>query len=739
MWASQPRNLAACGVRHMSEFRVLGASSVLDDVDAFLRSGNIAAAIARLAEALRDSDDPELRLLYGQLSHFACDYDTARSQFELAVAAFQSRGLRRRAAVTASSLARVYHEGWGNRVVGVAWMRRAAGLLDGEPPCVEQGWVAVGLIGCDISDAGVLEAKAQMALELARRFGDVRLEAQALADSGLALVSFGQIEEGMARLDEAMALTMGPTIGDPVATSMAGCCMWTACERAGDLDRAEAWLKVAEDLGIYSPDNPLAVAHCGAIYGALLREVGRWQEAEPWLVAAVEAGERSGHFFSRLEARAALADLRVRQGRLAEAERLLLGLDDRVEALAPLARLYLARGDYDLAVAVARRGIRLLGADRLRAVPLLLLAAEAALARGDLETAAATAAELTEVARRTGQARCVAQAALAAARVTAARGQPAAAVDTLEDALATLGDEPLPLLRAGIHSTLARLHGPDDRARAVADARAALALHTRAGAPIGPDAARLLAELGLPPPGPVAAAVAPTRAGMCRDGAYWTVRCGEAVARLRDAKGMAYLAELLTHPGVERHVFDLVDLVEGLPGEPGLDRRRLGDAGPCLDAAARDAYRRRLQQLREAMDDADACGDQRQAELIQAETDALVAELSRAMGLSGRDRRAASAAEKARLNVTRAVRAAIGRIRQAHPQLGEHLDRNVRTGTFCSYQPGPDCGVAWTVETGPDQVPAPGARAGRPPIRSASSGGSGSGSMTGTSRSSYSG
>src|SRR5579875_2318633 len=324
--------------------------------------------------------------------------------------------MRRRAAVAASALARVYHEGWGNRIVGSAWLRRAAALLDGEPPCVEQGWVAVGLIGCDISDAAVLEAKARMALDVARRFGDLRLEAQALADSGLALVSFGQIDEGMGRLDEAMTLTMGPGIGDPVAISMAGCCMFTACERAGDLARAEAWLRITEELGIYTPENALAVAHCGATYGAPLREFGRWQEAEPLLVAGVEAGARSGHFFSRLEARAALADLRIQQGRLAEAEQLLLGLDDRVEALAPLARLYGARGDHELAVAVARRGVRLLGADRLRAAPLLLAAVAAELGRGDLEAAAATAAELTGVATKAGQPTPIAQAALATAR-----------------------------------------------------------------------------------------------------------------------------------------------------------------------------------------------------------------------------------------------------------------------------------------------------------------------------------
>jgi hypothetical protein len=98
------------------------------------------------------------------------------------------------------------------------------------------------------------------------------------------------------------------------------------------------------------------------------------------------------------------------------------------------------------------------------------------------------------------------------------------------------------------------------------------------------------------------------------------------------------------------------------------------------------------------MDDAEAYGNERRAEEIQAEIDALVAELARAMGLSGRDRRAASAAEKARLNVTRALRTAIGRAGQALPRLGEHLDQYVQTGAFRSYHPATDAGITWTID-----------------------------------------
>jgi hypothetical protein len=178
------------------------------------------------------------------------------------------------------------------------------------------------------------------------------------------------------------------------------------------------------------------------------------------------------------------------------------------------------------------------------------------------------------------------------------------------------------------------------------------------------------------------------------DGGYWSVEHRGCLVRLRDSKGLRYLAELVARPGVERHVLDLVGLVEA-PAEPGLDRRALGDAGPLLDAQAKAAYKRRLVQLHDEVEEAEQFGDEAGITRAQAEIDALAAELARAVGLGGRDRRAASAAEKARLNVTRALRAAITHISKVHPELGVHLDRCVLTGRFCSYDPGPHPAVIW--------------------------------------------
>lgn len=88
-------------------------------------------------------------------------------------------------------------------------------------------------------------------------------------------------------------------------------------------------------------------------------------------------------------------------------------------------------------------------------------------------------------------------------------------------------------------------------------------------------------------------------------------------------------------------------------------------------------------------------GDIKREAQADTERDFLIRELSRAIGLGGRNRRAGSASERARVSVTRAVRSAMTRIREHNPQLGEHLDRSIRTGTYCTYLPDPRAPVAW--------------------------------------------
>ncbi|MDQ4129880.1 MAG: hypothetical protein M3133_02635, partial [Actinomycetota bacterium] len=94
-----------------------------------------------------------------------------------------------------------------------------------------------------------------------------------------------------------------------------------------------------------------------------------------------------------------------------------------------------------------------------------------------------------------------------------------------------------------------------------------------------------------------------------------------------------------------------------------------------------------------------ASGAAEQAERLQAELDQLVAQLAQAFGLGGRSRRASSAAERARLNVTRALRAAIVKVTDALPAAGAVLDRRVRTGIYCAYEPDDSDEVRWIVQS----------------------------------------
>jgi hypothetical protein len=206
------------------------------------------------------------------------------------------------------------------------------------------------------------------------------------------------------------------------------------------------------------------------------------------------------------------------------------------------------------------------------------------------------------------------------------------------------------------------------------------------------------------------AAGLPSRAGRSvfrREGRYWTVCYGGSVVRLKDTKGLRHLARLLADPGREFHATDLEAAESqpapaaplgprGLGEEGGLAvRPDLGDAGGLLDAQAKAAYRARLEELRAELEEAEHFNDPVRAAKARAERDFLVGELARAVGLGARDRRAASHAERARLNVTRAVRAAVANLARADPSLGRHLAATIRTGRYCSYTPDPRVPIVW--------------------------------------------
>jgi hypothetical protein len=189
-----------------------------------------------------------------------------------------------------------------------------------------------------------------------------------------------------------------------------------------------------------------------------------------------------------------------------------------------------------------------------------------------------------------------------------------------------------------------------------------------------------------------------------REGEFFSVSFEGRSFQIKDMKGMRYLASLLASPGREIHVLDMVAGVSGIdpttrstagfdsPADPAGE-----DAGAVLDRRARQAYTRRLIDLEEEIAESEAFGDRGKAESGREEKDFLLTELAAAVGLGGRDRAAVSQSERARVNVTRAIRAASNKVATYSPALGDHLLVTVHTGTFCVYRPDPRSPISWQV------------------------------------------
>ncbi len=192
-----------------------------------------------------------------------------------------------------------------------------------------------------------------------------------------------------------------------------------------------------------------------------------------------------------------------------------------------------------------------------------------------------------------------------------------------------------------------------------------------------------------------------------RVGDVWTVSDDHCTLYLNDSRGVRLLALLLQRPGQEIHSLDLVAIVDGAGSSSGVrggdqqttTRRGLqAGTGPRLDAQAKAAYRARVDGLGTRLAEAQARGDEALVSRLQAELAFVSRELELAVGIGGRDRsESGSHAERARVNVTRAIRATIKRIAGYDARLGRELESAVNTGTFCAYKPDPRCPTRWSV------------------------------------------
>jgi hypothetical protein len=187
-----------------------------------------------------------------------------------------------------------------------------------------------------------------------------------------------------------------------------------------------------------------------------------------------------------------------------------------------------------------------------------------------------------------------------------------------------------------------------------------------------------------------------------REGEYWSIAFTGEAFRLKDIKGLHYLAQLLRHPGREFHVLDLV--AAGRVAGPGgarphpardddLHQAGFSGTAPILDQQAKAAYRARLRDLEEDLTEATSWADP----VREGAPGAAVH--GRRTGCGRRARRpgpgGGSPAERARVSITKAVKIALARIRAHSPTLAGHLDATIHTGTFCCYTPDPRAPITW--------------------------------------------
>jgi tetratricopeptide (TPR) repeat protein len=578
------------------------------------------------------------------------------------------------------------------------WLRRAERHLEGRPESSAHAWHAVvcayeRLLSGDRKPAHEFAARA---IEMGSRFDPAAGAMGQVAAARLLLLD-DDVDAGLALLEDVGVTATGGDL-DPLSTGVVYCELVCALQGVTQYDLAEEWTEAMER---WCASHAIGSLHgrCRVHRAEILRLRGRYEEAEAEAAAACE----ELRLYVRRELGWPLTELgqiRLRRGDERGAETALLAAQELGWDPQPtLARVHLLRGDVAGAAGAIHSALErpafVPSKERppdhqLQRAPLLAAQVEIEVAAGDINRAREAADELETVARRFRSRALVGEAELAQGRVCLAERDAAAAVEHLEAAARIWGDIQAPYELALTRIELAAAHrvlGATHEAEREEQAGRQLLDSIRAGDN----------HLG--------AKAAITRSGdaanrLVRAGDFWVAEYDGRIAHIRDLKGIHYLVRMLGDPGREFHVLDLVTAANPRPADASGSHREQGqiafaDAGEMIDDQARTAYRRRLEEIDEDIDEATSAGDLGRVEQARAERDFLRRELSRAFGLGGRTRRAHATSERARVAVTRALRTAIERIGDHNDAMGRHLGHSILTGTYCSYQPDPGSPVTW--------------------------------------------
>ncbi len=594
------------------------------------------------------------------------------------------------------------------------WLRRAERLLDGHDEGPAHAFIAMvrtyERFMCGDMDTARIQAA--RAIELGDRLGVAPAVVIGRVASARIEIYTGNVQDGLDQLSEVGALLMSGG-ADPLTTGMMYCELICAAQGLARLDLASEWTTVMEQWRHGAATGSMN-GRCRVHRAEMLRMSGPCDAAEEEALGACDELRpwmRREFGWPLVE----LGTIRLRKGDLVGAEEAFVAAHRHAWTPHPgLALVRLAQGDVHAATQLITDAIAhpfdIPSKERppfgdLRLAPLFDAQVEIAAAADDAATAQRAAQQLRSIADRYGSGALDASAALAEARVALLDGDPSRAMDDAGAAVAGWLELGAPYESAVARVVLGEAHersGNVDRARMEWQA-ARDAFETFGAAGWAERAARLLAgeTSASEPPVPPGAAGAERATFTCA-GDLCTICFRGKTVPVRDLKGLRYLARLLAEPGREFHALDLVSAEQGtLPVRRAVDPAELehdGDAGlPVIDAQARDAYRRRLAEVEEDIEDATRMNDLGRLELAQRDRDYLIHELAQAVGLGGRLRSVGGSAERARTSVTRTLRYAIKRVGEHHPALAAHLEQAVRTGAYCSYVPDPLAPVVWQV------------------------------------------
>lgn len=451
------------------------------------------AARSAFAAVLEDGDSAEARDGLAQATWFLGSVTEAIALREQAFEGYVRTG-RCDDAVRVAVWVSHQHMLTGRVSAARGWLARSERALEGLPDCAGHGWVAVERARQATSVHEQI-THATRALEVGRAMGQSDLEVFAVSVLGRAQVDAGRREDGLRLLEEAMAAATSGRVRNVHTLAEAYCNLILACRDAGEWELATEWCEHVDTFARSHATAPLYGA-CRTVHADVLMANGHWAEAENALQLALATHAR---YIPQMSAPtiASLAELRVHQGRLPEAEELLAGREEHPAALRALALLRMADGRPRQALTLLERGLRSTGDNAVATAQLLMPIVEARLALGDVAGARSAADELARLADSTRIRLLAARAHLARAHAVLGAEEAAEAVEPARRALTAFSVLLMPLDAGLARLALARALLDDDPETAREEARTALHAFRQLGASRAADtAAALLREFG---------------------------------------------------------------------------------------------------------------------------------------------------------------------------------------------------------------------------------------------------